>query len=421
MNRRDLLKSAGAGIIAGGAGGLPLAGGLARAQGAPRKKIRLGIISDLSGLNADNSEPSLACAQQAIQDFGAAEKGWDVEVLVADHQNRVDIASGIARHWFDNEKVDCLVDVSTSNTALAISGITEAKNKVMLVVGAATPMTDGRCSPNHIQWAYDTYMYANVTATSMMERHPQASWFMLSADYAFGKNMARDAMAVVKQKGGQVKGEIYYPFPGTTDFSSYLVQAQASGAKVLGLCQTGGDTIATLKQMREFGIDQSMMPVTMLMYITEVHSMGLDMAQGLLLTETFYWDLNERTRSFMQRIKDKTAHNWPGGASAGVYSDTLHYLKTLDAMGVEAAQANGRATVARMKEIPTDDDVYGKGWIREDGRMMHDVHLFQVKTPAESTQEWDLLKLVTTVPAKEAFRPMVPGECPFLKEQPSKT
>ena len=420
MNRRDLLKKAGAGILATGVSGLPLIGA-ARAQGAPRKKIRLGIISDLSGLNADNSEPSLACARQAIQDFGAAEKGWDVDVLVADHQNRVDIASTIARHWFDNENVDCLVDVSTSNTALAISGVAEAKNKVMLVVGAATPMTGKRCSPNHIQWAYDTQMYANVTAASIMERDPGASWYMLGADYAFGKNMARDVMEVVNTKGGSVRGEIYYPFPGTTDFASYLVQAQSSGAKILGLCQSGGDTIATLKQMREFGIDQTMTPVTMLMYITEVHSMGLDMAQGLLLTETFYWDLNERTRSFMRRIKDKTAHNWPGGASAGVYSDTLHYLKTLDAMGVEAAQANGRATVARMKEIPTDDDVYGKGWIREDGRKMHDVHLFQVKTPQESSQEWDLFKHISTVPADKAFRPMVAGECSFLNKQPSKT
>ena len=411
MDRRQLLKGAGAGLLAASVSGLPAVVKASTGSSTARKKIRLGIVSDLSGLNADNSEPSLACALQAIQDFGAADKGLDVEVLVADHQNRVDIASTTARNWFDNHGVDCLVDVSTSNTALAVAEVAKAKNKVMLVVGAATPMTGERCNPNTIQWAYDTYMYANVTASAMMERNPGTSWFILSADYAFGKNMARDAKTVIQQKGGQVNGEIYYPFPGTTDFSSYLLQAQSSGAKVLGLCQSGGDTIATLKQMREFGIDRTMRPVTMLMYITEVHSMGLEMAQGLLFTETFYWDLNERTRSFMRRIKDKTSHNWPGGASAGVYSNTLHYLKTIVAMGADDATQNGAAVVARMKTIPTDDDVYGKGWIREDGRKMHDVHLFEAKRPEESTHEWDLMKLVATVPAKEAFRPLAPGEC----------
>lgn len=412
MNRRrQILKGAGAGLLAASIPGLPAVATASTASSSARKKIRLGIISDLSGLNADNSEPSLACARQAIQDFGALDKGLDVEVLVADHQNRVDIASTTARNWFDNHGVDCLVDVSTSNTALAVAEVAKAKDKAMLVVGAATPMTGERCNPNVIQWAYDTYMYANVTATAMMERNPGASWFILSADYAFGKNMARDAKVVIDQKGGEVKGEIYYPFPGTTDFSSFLLQAQSSGAKILGLCQSGGDTIATLKQMREFGIDRTMSPVTMLMYITEVHSMGLEMAQGLLFTETFYWDLNERTRSFMKRIKDKTAHNWPGGASAGVYSNTLHYLKAVADMGADEARKSGAATIARMKQMPTDDDVYGKGWIREDGRKMHDVHLFEAKRPEESTHEWDLMKLVTTVPAKDAFKPLLPGEC----------
>jgi branched-chain amino acid transport system substrate-binding protein len=411
ITRRQLLTGTGAGLLAAS---LPSFATSGPAVPGARKKLKLGIISDLSGLNADNSQPSLACAQQAIQDFGAANKGMDVEVLVADHQNRVDIASGIARHWFDNEGVDCLVDVSTSNTALAVGEIARAKNKVMLVVGAATPMTGERCSPNTIQWAYDTYMYANVTASAMMKRQGTDSWFILGADYAFGKNMAKDASAVVTKAGGKVLGSIFYPFPGTVDFASYLIQAQSSGAKVLALCQSGADTIGTLKQIREFGLDKTMTPVTMLMYITEIHSMGLETAQGLLFTETFYWDLNERTRSFMKRIKDKTSKNWPGGASAGVYSDTLHYLKVVADMGVDAAKANGAATVARMKAMPTDDDVYGAGWIREDGRKMHDVHLFQVKQPHESTHEWDLMKLITTVSAKDAFKPLADGECPFV-------
>jgi branched-chain amino acid transport system substrate-binding protein len=382
---------------------------------AARQKIRLGIITDLSGPNKDNSEPSMACCRQAIEDFGAAERGIDVDVLIADHQNRADVASGIARRWFDEEGVDCLVDVSTSTTALAVNSVARAKNKVMLVVGAATSeLTGAQCSPNTIHWSYDTYMLSKASTAAVM-RQGGKSWFFLAADYAFGHAMVRDAMAFVTEGGGKAAGRIFYPFPATTDFAAYLLQARASGAQVLGLCQTGADTYNTIKQMREFGIDRAMRPVTLLMYSTEVHRLGLDVMKGVLVTESFYWDANERTRAFMERIRPKTAHNWPSSASAGVYSDTLHYLKAVADMGVGAAKADGAATVARMTAMPTDDDVHGIGRIRPDGRKIHDAYLLEVKAPSESRGGWDLMKVAATIPAEEAFRPVAEGGCPLVR------
>jgi branched-chain amino acid transport system substrate-binding protein len=387
--------------------------GFARAQTKP--KLKLGIISDLSGPNRDNSAPSLACAQQAIEDFDAKNRGLDVEVLVADHQNKPDLASVIARRWFDVDGVDCLVDVSTSNTALAINNVVREKNKVMMVVGAATSeLTGAQCSPNTVHWAYDTIMYANSSAKAMLKKGGQ-SWFFIAADYAFGQAMRRDASAVITENGGKVVGSVAYPFPGTSDFSSFLLQAQASGAQVLGLCQSGADTFNCIKQMKEFGVDQTMKPITLLMYANEVRRMGLEVAQGLLLTESFYWDLNDRTRAFMNRVRPKTPDNWPTSASAGVYSNTMHYLKAAMDMGVVEAKASGAAAVARMKAMPTDDDAYGKGKIREDGRKLHSAYLFEVKKPSESKSDWDLLKLAGEVSPDEAFRPLNKGGCAFVK------
>lgn len=387
--------------------------GFARAQTKP--KLKLGIITDLSGPNRDNSAPSLACAQQAIEDFDAKNRGLDVEVLVADHQNKPDLASVIARRWFDVDGVDCLVDVSTSNTALAINNVVREKNKVMMVVGAATSeLTGAQCSPNTVHWAYDTIMYANSSAKAMLKKGGQ-SWFFIAADYAFGQAMRRDASAVITENGGKVVGSVAYPFPGTSDFSSFLLQAQASGAQVLGLCQSGADTFNCIKQMKEFGVDQTMKPITLLMYANEVRRMGLEVAQGLLLTESFYWDLNDRTRAFMNRVRPKTPDNWPTSASAGVYSNTMHYLKAAMDMGVVEAKASGAAAVARMKAMPTDDDAYGKGKIREDGRKLHSAYLFEVKKPSESKSDWDLLKLAGEVSPDEAFRPLNKGGCAFVK------
>ncbi len=408
IDRRTFLAttSAAAAAVAGFSGA-------SRAQAKP--KIKIGIITDLSGPNRDNSAPTIPCAHQAIEDLGVKNRGLDVEVLVADHQNKPDIASVIARRWFDVDGVDCLVDVSTSNTALAVNSVVREKNKVMMVVGAATSeLTGAQCSPNTIHWAYDTVMYANSSAKAMLKRGGQ-SWYFIAADYAFGQAMRRDATAVINDNGGKVLGAVAYPFPGTSDFSSYLLQAQASGAQVLGLCQSGADTFNCIKQMKEFGVDKSMKPITLLMYANEVRKMGLEVAQGLLLTESFYWDLNDRTRTFMNRIKPKTPENWPTSASAGVYSNTMHYLKAVMDMGVDAAKADGRAAVARMKAMPTDDDAYGKGVIREDGRKMHPAYLFEVKKPSESSGGWDLLKLAGEVAPEEAFRPLDKGGCSFIK------
>ena len=407
IDRRKFLVTTGA---VTGLAGLPR---MARAQA--KSKIKLGIISDLSGPNRDNSAPSLACAQQAIEDFDAKGRGLDVEVLVADHQNKPDLASIIARRWFDVDGVDCLVDVSTSNTALAVNNIVREKNKVMMVVGAATSeLTGAQCSPNTVHWAYDTIMYANSSAKAMLKKGG-TSWYFIAADYAFGQAMRRDASAVITENGGKVVGSVAYPFPGTSDFSSFLLQAQASGAQVLGLCQSGADTFNCIKQMKEFGVDRTMKPITLLMYANEVRRMGLEVAQGLLLTESFYWDLNDRTRAFMKRVRPKTPDNWPTSASAGVYSNAMHYLKAVADMGPAHAKADGAATVARMKAMPTDDDAYGKGRIREDGRKMHSAYLFEVKKPSESMGDWDLLKLAGEVPAEEAFRPLDKGGCPFVK------
>lgn len=399
-----------------GAGTTALALGVPRrSRAAEKTKIKLGIISDLSGPNRDNSAPTVACAKQAIEDFGAESRGLDVEILAADHQNKADLAASIARRWFDVDNVDGLIDVSTSNTALAVNSVVREKNKVMMITGAATSeLTGAQCSPNTIHWAYDTVMYANSSAKAMLKQGGK-SWFFIAADYAFGQAMRRDASAVITENGGQVVGAVSYPFPGTSDFASFLLQAQGSGAKILGLCQSGADTFNCIKQMREFGIDKTMRPITLLMYANEVKKMGLDVAQGLLLTESFYWDLNDRTRAFTDRVKAKTPDNWPTSASAGVYSSTMHYLKAVMDMGPAAAKQSGAAAVQRMKAMPTDDDAYGKGTIRPDGRKMHPAYLFEVKKPSESKGGWDLLKLLGETPANEAFRPLEQGNCPLVK------
>lgn len=385
------------------------------ARATEKTRIKLGIISDLAGPNRDNSAPTLACAKQAIEDFGAANRGFDVEVVIADHQNKADLAASIARRWFDADGVDALVDVSTSNTALAVNSIVREKDKVMMITGAATSeLTGAQCSPNTIHWAYDTVMFSNSSAKAILKQGGK-SWYFIAADYAFGQAMRRDASAVITENGGQVVGQVSYPFPGTTDFASFLLQAQGSGAKILGLCQSGADTFNCIKQMKEFGIDKTMRPISLLMYANEVKRMGLDLAQGLLLTESFYWDLNDRTRAFTERVKAKTPDNWPTSASAGVYSSTLHYLKAVADMGPEQAKKSGTAAVARMKAMPTDDDAYGKGVIRPDGRKMHSAFLFEAKTPSDSRGPWDLLKQIGETPADEAFRAIAQGSCSLIK------
>jgi branched-chain amino acid transport system substrate-binding protein len=401
LSRRAML---GAAAMAG----LPIAS--ARAQ---RPKIRIGVLNDQSGPYRDDGGPTGAiCTRQAIQDFG--DHGFDVEVLVADHQNKPDIGAGIARQWFDRDGVDAIVDVPTSSVALAVNTVCREKNKVMLNSGAATTdLTGAQCSPNTIHWTYDTYMLARSTGGAMVAAGGD-TWFFITADYVFGQQLQRDTAAFVTAAGGKVLGSRAYPFPDTSDFSSLLVQAQASGAKVLGLCNSGNDTINCIKQAAEFGVAKSMKIAAMLMYNSNVHALGLDVAQGLLMTESFYWDLNDRTRAWMDRIKSKTPNQWPNMVQAGDYAAPLHYLKAVADMGVPAAKADGAAAVARMKAMPTDDDCFGHGQIRADGRKIHPSYLFQAKSPAESKQPWDGLKLVATTPADQAFRPLAAGGCKLV-------
>ena len=374
--------------------------------------IKIGVMNDMSGTYQNTAGmTSVHCARQAIEEFNPTAKGFNVEIVTADHQNKPDLAVSIGRQWFDRDGVDMLLDVPTSSVALALQDVVREKNKVYLNSGAASAvLTGAQCSPNFVHWTYDTYMLAKSTGGAMVKAGGD-SWFFITADYAFGHALENDTGNFVKKQGGKVLGAVRTPFPGTTDFSSFLLQAQASGAKVLGLANAGGDTVNSIKQAAEFGINQKMKLAAMLMFVTDVHALGLPVAQGLNLSETFYWDLNDRTRAFTNRVKSKTPNNWPNMIHAGCYSATLHYLKAVAEMGGAKAKEDGRATIARMKAMPTEDDCFGKGTIREDGRRLVPAYLFEVKKPAESKGPWDYYKLVQTTAAEEAFRPLAEGNC----------
>jgi branched-chain amino acid transport system substrate-binding protein len=383
----------------------------ARAQ-APT--IKLGVLTDLSGPYKDIGGPlSADCARLAVADFGAAAKGLNVEVIQADHQNKPDIGAGIARQWFDRDGVDVILDVPNSGVSLAVSGVAREKNKIFLVSNAATSdLTGSKCNANTIHWVYDTWMLAHSTGGALVKAGGD-SWYFITADYAFGHALQRDTSNFVTAAGGKVLGSSAYPFPGTSDFSSFLLQAQASGAKVVAFANAGADTINSIKQAHEFGITQTL--AGLLVFIADVHGMGLETAQGLAVSSTFYWDLDDRKRAFSKRLWEKVPNVRAGMGHAGNYSSTLHYLKVAAEMGAAQAKADGAATVARMKAMPTDDDCFGAGSIREDGRKIHPAYLFQVKKPAESHGPWDYYKLLATVPAEEAFRPMKDGGCPLVK------
>ena len=400
LARRSLLAAGAAATV------LPRA----RAQGAA---IKIGVLNDMSGPYRDTGGPlSVACAKQAVREFGP---GVPVEVINADHGNKPDLGASIARRWFDAEGVDMILDVPTSSVALAVNSVAREKNKVYLNSGAGTTdLTGPQCSPNTVQWTYDVYMLARSTGGAMVKAGGD-SWFFLTADYVFGQQLASQGSHFVTQAGGRVLGEVRYPFPGTTDFSSFLLQAAASGAKVLGLANAGADTVNCVKQAAEFGLSPKMKLAALLMFISDVHGLGLPAAQGLVLTETFYWDLNERTRAFAKRMAETVPAVRPDMDQAGCYAATLHYLKAVTALGVAAAKADGRATVARMKAMPTDDDAFGHGRIREDGRGLFPAYLFQVKSPAESHGPWDYYKLLATTPADQAFRPLAEGGCPLVR------
>jgi branched-chain amino acid transport system substrate-binding protein len=384
-----------------------------RAQGLPTVKI--GVLSDMSGAYQNIAGPtSVICCKQALDDFGISGKGFNVEVVSADHQNKPDLAVSIVRQWIDRDGVDVVLDVPTSSVALAVQGVVREKNKVFLVsTGATVALTGEHCSPNCVHWTYDTYMLSRSTGGAMVKAGGD-SWYFLTADYAFGKQLQGDTTAVVQAAGGKVLGASTYPFPGTTDFSSFLVQAQASRAKVLGLSNAGADTINSIKQAHEFGINKTMKIAALLMFISDVHALGLEVSQGLNLTESFYWDLNDGTRAFTKRVLPKTPNNWPNMAHAGCYSATLHYLKTVTDMGAAEAKKDGAATVARMKKMPVEDDCFGKTTIREDGRNLTTAYLFEVKKPSDSKGPWDYYKLVATTPGEQAYRPLSDGHCGFI-------
>ncbi len=379
--------------------------------------IRIGVLNDQSGPYRDDGGPTgVVCAKQALEDFGISGKGWNVEVLSADHQNKPDVGVSIARQWFDRDGVDAIVDVPTSSVALAVNTVCREKNKVYLNSGGGTSdLTGSQCSPNLIHWTYDTYMLGKSTGGATV-RAGGNSWFFITADYAFGQTLQRDTANVVTKAGGKVLGSIAYPFPETTDFSTHLLRAQASGAKVLGLAMAGADTENCIKQAHEFGLNTTMTIAALLIQVRGVRSLGLDTAEGLHWSESYYWDLNDRTRAWNDRVRGKTPNSvWPNMTQAGDYAVTLHYLKTVADMGVAAAKADGRATVDRMKAMPTDDDCFGPGKIRVDGRALHPVYLLEAKKPSESKQSWDVAKVIATTPLDEAWRPLSEGGCSLVK------
>jgi len=406
--RRQLFATAG---VAVGATLAPPLSRLSRAQAA--NTIRIGVLNDQSGPYRDLSGPyGVQCTLQAVQEFG--NKGFTVEVINADHQNKPDVGANIARQWYD-QGVDMILDVPTSSVGLAVNNVAREKNKAYVNTGSATSdLTGPQCSPNTVHWMYDTYMLAKSTGAAMVKAGGD-SWFFITADYAFGHALERDTSNFVKAAGGKVVGGVRYPFPATTDFSSFLVQAQASKAKVIGLANAGADLINTIKQAAEFGVTKRAKLAALLMFIPDVHALGLNTAQGLVLTESFYWDLNDRTRALTQRLKPRLKEQVPNMASVANYSAALHYLKTIADMGVPASKVGGIDVINRMKALPCDDDAFGEGNIRSDGRKLCPSYLFEVKKPDESKGAWDYYKLVSTTPKEEAFRPLSEGGCSLVK------
>jgi branched-chain amino acid transport system substrate-binding protein len=373
--------------------------------------VKIGVLTDMSSLYADaTGKGSLAAVQMAVADYGGKVKGKPVEVVSADHQNKPDVGVNIARNWYDNEKVDAIFDVPTSSVALPVSALTREKNKININSGGgSSDITGVACSPNTVHWTYDTYALSNVAGKAMVKQGAD-TWFFITADYAFGMALERDAANVVKESGGKVLGDVRHPL-NSSDFSSFVLQAQASKAKVVALANAGGDTTNALKQASEFGITKGGQKlIALLLEITDAHSLGTKEAQGLIVTDAFYWDMNDETRAFSKRFNEKVGH-MPTMIQAGLYSATMHYLKAIEAIGTDEAPK----VMAQMRATPINDFFAKNGKIRIDGRMVHDMYLFEVKKPEESKGEWDLYKLIATVPGDEAFRPLDKGGCPLVK------
>jgi len=375
--------------------------------------VKIGVLTDMSSIYSDIvGAGAVVAARLAAADSGAAAKGIKVDVIVADHQNKADVGASFANSWFDVEKVDVIVEGGSSAVALAVSEVARQKNKVMLASGAATSdLTGPKCNANTIHWVYDTWNLAHGTGNAVVKTGGD-SWFFLTADYAFGQALERDTAAVVEASGGKVLGRVRHPL-NTNDFSSFLLQAQASKAKVVGLANAGNDTINAIKQGGEFGLVKGGQKLAgLLVFASDVAALGLPIAQGLLLTETWYWDMNDSNRAWTKRWQGERPGKFPTMAQAGVYASVIHYLKAVEALKTDA---DGKAVVAKMKEMPTDDPLFGKGTVRADGRKIHDAYLFEVKKPEESKYPGDFYKLRATIPAAEAFRPVKDGGCPLVK------
>jgi branched-chain amino acid transport system substrate-binding protein len=375
--------------------------------------VKIGVLNDMSGLYSDiGGAGSVAAAKLAVEDFNPAAHGMKIEVVSGDHQNKPDVGANLARRWYDADHVNAIFDVPTSSVALAVSEVTREKNKVFVGSGpASSDLTGPKCSPNTVHWTYDTWMLANGTGKAVVQTGGD-TWFFLTADYAFGQALERDTSKVVIAKGGKVVGSVRHPL-NTADFSSFLLQAQSSKAKIIGLANAGGDTVNAIKQGAEFGIaSRGQHFAGLLVFINDVEALGLKTAQGLVLTETWYWDMTDANRAFTKRwqVASNRPGKFPSMLPAGVYSSVLHYLKAVEAL---KSESDGRAVVAKMKELPTDDPLFGKGSIRIDGRKLHDAYLFEVKKPEESKYPGDDYKLRATIPAAEAFRPLKEGGCPL--------
>ena len=377
-----------------------------------QEPVRIGVLNDQSSVYADfQGRGSVLAAQMAVEDYGGRAAGRKVEVVFADHQNKPDVGSVIARKWLDEDGVSLVIDLPNSAVALAVNEIVRQKNKVLIGSGAGTSeLTGSKCSPNTVHWTYDTWAYGHSLAKAVVARGGK-NWFFITADYAFGHDLERQATDQLMKDGGKVVGGVRAPL-GTPDFSSFLLQAQASGAQVVALAVAGGDTTTSLKQAAEFGLPAKQSMVSLIFTLNNVPALGLKASQGVLTVNPFYWDMNEETRAFSRRFQ-KRAHNgaMPNDMQAGVYSAVLHFLKAVDKVG---GAGDGKAVVAAMKAMPTDDPLFGKGRIREDGRKLHPMYLLQVKSPEESKGDWDYYKVISTIPAEQAFRPMNEGNCPLV-------
>ena len=406
MKRQTLCALiAGLGAALGGAAHAQISGGM----------VKIGVLNDMAGPYADLAGPgSVVAARMAVEDYLKATKSkLKIEIVTADHQNKPDVGSSIARKWYDSDGVDMILDVPTSSVALAVNEVTKEKNKVMVnSTGGTADLTGKACTPNTVHWTYDTWMLAHGTGSAVVKQGGD-TWFFLTADYAFGHALERDTSDVVKASGGKVLGSVKVPL-GTSDFSSFLLQAQSSKAKIIGLANAGSDTINSIKQAAEFGIVKGGQKLAgLLVFLPDIHGLGLNTAQGLNITEAFYWDLNDGTRAWSKRFAALHGGKYPSSDHAGVYAGVLHYLKAVDA----AKTDDGAKVVAKMKELPTDDTLFGKGTVRADGRKIHPVYLFEVKKPSESKAPYDYYKVVQTIPAEQAFRPLNEGNCPLVTKK----